>query len=284
MDLRNEINRDNLWTEVYNTGERVIRPLDVPNYLPNNLNIFNAPLGHYLDDSKMLFLLADRFRKSNKESFIRLPLDHHLEYRVFGGHVRADFDIGSRLKSNYLPTLNSVEEGLNHVAYLALLEAISIAKVSGYKVLVNITGIYTIMSGLKGVSFLSRCNRGDFKEIRKEIKRYLIKYLRELISLNVDLIFIGDPLVNPEITGWDVYEECYQTYITFIKEICIELSKWNSCVCLHPALGFTIQEKEEFSMQPTNQKVISLLDNLSMFKNQLISVDLLGYINILEES
>lgn len=272
-----------IWSELYTTGESIIRPLDVPDYLPRSLNTLEITLNSYFKNGELLFLLADNLRKSKNESIIRLPLDHHLEYRSFGAQVKADFDLGSRLKTNYLTTLNSVEDALNHPIFLAVLEAISIAKKSGHKVLLNVSGIYTIISGLKGVSYLARYNKEEFKEICHSIENYLLSYIKLLLTLNVDLIHFGDPLINPLLTGWTVYEDQYRTYISLYKHIVDELSQYSSCFCLHPALGYLAQEREAFIKHIYYRQSKSLIEDMLMYKNKFVTVDLHGHILSLEK-
>lgn len=272
-----------IWTEIYTTGERKIQSLDVPDALPNTMNQLNCPLDHYLVNGRLLYRLSNTYRKANQESIIRLPLDHHLEYRCFGGQVKVDFDRGARLQSGPIDSIHTVEEALNHPAYQALVEGIRIAKHSGQKVLTNVTGIYTILSGLKGPSSLARLQGNEIKKIGHSLKSFLTQYLMTLFDLKVDLIHLGDPLVNPPIIGPIAYKECCWTYFSFLQEIRGALNKSPTCLCLHPGLGYMVSERKYFAHQLTTKPPASLIGELLSFKKDLVTVDLQGHINVLVE-
>lgn len=166
------------------------------------------------NNSDHILELASLLSKDEDSKVIKLPFCHTMEIEAFGSKIKYDCEYGNRVENYFIEDIGDLEKlkvlDIEKGRINQIFDAINKIKEKDMLVVLNITGPYTIATGLMSDKLffkLYRTDRGKLLEVLKIIEESLIILIKEAVRLNVDIISFADPSGTIDIIGPKVYKD-----------------------------------------------------------------------------
>lgn len=193
--------------------------------------------------------LAKAKRTAQNDIFCRPPLGHTVEAEAFGGIVKyngemdpyiSEYPFRSLHEILHLPeadfTTGRISEGLHACRQL---------KANGFPVLLEVSGPFTILSGLLSSEILLRAVRKEpelFCRVWKRLSGFLLQYFGKIAECRIDAISYADPMTGADILGPKCAAQLTETLIyPFLKQAEAQMER-EVLILLCPKISFSLVE------------------------------------------
>lgn len=157
-------------------------------------------------------LLSRQLKELNGEAFCRVPFCHTVEAEALGSKVTLDPVYGNRIRSFALDQLDGsitpFSSGQGRIP--EVLEAIRLLKSQGERVILDVTGPFSVaVSVIEAQKFFraTRRDKAGVQALLDVIAEKNLEYMRLGIDAGVDVISLADPAGTLDILGEKTYRE-----------------------------------------------------------------------------
>ena len=178
------------------------------------LEKLNVDYAEANNDASMMAALSRRIKEQKKLGYSRLPFCHTVEAEAFGSKVIFDSELGNRISCYSIDDIESVYKlsdiNLNAGRVSEVLDAITILKQCGEKVVLDVTGPISIATSVIDSKLFYRSLRKDRENADKflqKIENGIVDFMLEGIKRGADVISFADPTGTIDIVGPKIYEE-----------------------------------------------------------------------------
>lgn len=160
--------------------------------------------------------------------FCLLPFCHTVEAEALDGDIRlGDETTGTRGGELVYHSMEPLQKRTFNYAkgtrIIAMLEACSILKNKGERVIYSVSGPFSILSCLLDTTILFkvwRKNKPQVQSLFEHLSSELLQYIEKVCSMGVDCISYADPAGNPKILGPRYAEQAaVQFTVPFLKNV-----------------------------------------------------------------
>ncbi|MBU5257337.1 uroporphyrinogen decarboxylase family protein [Tissierella praeacuta] len=158
--------------------------------------------------------LSKSIKEHNGKTYCRLPFCHTVEAEALGSTVIFDEKVGNRIGKYGISQIDEMENiskiDLNKGRISKVLEAISILKREGERVILDVTGPISIVTSIMDSKLFYRTIRKDKNKAIKlleVIEDSIIEFILGGIEQGADIISFADPTGTIDIVGPKMYEE-----------------------------------------------------------------------------
>lgn len=167
-----------------------------------------------LDDPVALVERALQVKAFQKASRVVLPVQDEPFQRALGVHLVYDWRLGIKVDTEYWQEDQAIEYlqtiYLTKDKLAVFFEVIKQLKDQGEEVLVEVSGVFTLMNAFlpyEKMILMTRKNRPLFDKITQKIVPIIIQYMTWLDELGVDYIYFADAVSGVDIVGPRFFKE-----------------------------------------------------------------------------
>ncbi len=180
----------------------------------NILEKLNVTYEEANNDASMMAALSRRISEQKGFDYCRLPFCHTVEAEAFGSKVIFDSELGNRISGYSIDGIDFIcelpEIDLNSGRISEVLDAITILKQCGEKVVLDVTGPISTATSVMDSRLFYRFLRKDKENADKFLQKIedgIVDFMLEGIRRGTDVISYADPTGTIDIVGPKVYEE-----------------------------------------------------------------------------